>query len=415
MERNDILQNLFDLSLRLNGRAMLFELINKAQLMLSDFHQKSQESLANENKLYEEMLREQQEKIEILEQERENEEKERMKLKEVEKKKRDEYFDLMNMDEDKENKLRLQWLEERENEESEDFEEESLEILKKYAADFPISEKDLLLINLIKSLMTLISKIKGFNLSDFLTFIFKEIKKLNLIENNEVFKLIERKSPARYERLLSEKLGKYKESLHKGSEAKYGNFLENLMFGNITETIQEDLLSKRPEFFLDYSNNPISASATIFSKTISTNDEKIERNIEKSLEKGLNNSKSRYQIDFEEIASIGKGSFGEVIKAKNRLDGRYYAIKKIKIYQGNFLKKIMREVQTLSLMHHQNVLRYYQAWIEEVESDIEKIVRSFLCFFGRNLYFVRMLSMNLNFQKIMKINMIAILSIIRVP
>ena len=70
-------------------------------MMLSEFHQKSQENLAIENKLYEEMLKEQKEKLNILEKERENQAKEKVKLKEVEKKKREEYVDLINMDEDK--------------------------------------------------------------------------------------------------------------------------------------------------------------------------------------------------------------------------------------------------------------------------------------------------------------------------
>lgn len=32
---------------------------------------------------------------------------------------------------------------------------------------------------------------------------------------------------------------------------------------------------------------------------------------------------SRYKADFEEIEFLGKGGFGEVVKAKNKLDGRY--------------------------------------------------------------------------------------------
>jgi translation initiation factor 2-alpha kinase 4 len=40
---------------------------------------------------------------------------------------------------------------------------------------------------------------------------------------------------------------------------------------------------------------------------------------------------SRYAGDFEELAKIGKGGFGQVLKVRNRLDGMLYAIKVIKV------------------------------------------------------------------------------------
>ncbi|KAJ1722227.1 eukaryotic translation initiation factor 2-alpha kinase [Coemansia erecta] len=80
-------------------------------------------------------------------------------------------------------------------------------------------------------------------------------------------------------------------------------------------------------------------------------------------------SASRYRTDFEEVEFLGKGGFGSVVKSRNRIDGRYYAIKKIKLdardTEGN--KKIFREVTTLSRLHHQNVVRYYTTWVEDVE------------------------------------------------
>ena len=72
-------------------------------------------------------------------------------------------------------------------------------------------------------------------------------------------------------------------------------------------------------------------------------------------------SNSRYQTDFVEIKRLGKGGFGEVVQVKNNLDGRFYAIKKIKLKKGQDLGRIMREVKTLSRMQHRHVLRYYQA------------------------------------------------------
>ena len=77
-------------------------------------------------------------------------------------------------------------------------------------------------------------------------------------------------------------------------------------------------------------------------------------------------SNSRYEADFEEIELLGRGGFGEVMKARNRLDGRMYAIKKIPLDSENMQenRKILREVTTLARLHHEYVVRYYQAWIE---------------------------------------------------
>ncbi|KAG4084045.1 Serine/threonine-protein kinase [Neocallimastix lanati (nom. inval.)] len=80
---------------------------------------------------------------------------------------------------------------------------------------------------------------------------------------------------------------------------------------------------------------------------------------------------SRYRSDFEEIEFLGKGGFGEVVKARNRLDGRVYAIKKVKLdpKDSEYNKKILREVTTLSRLHHEYVVRYYQAWFEEADGN----------------------------------------------
>lgn len=76
--------------------------------------------------------------------------------------------------------------------------------------------------------------------------------------------------------------------------------------------------------------------------------------------------KSRYLNDFEEIHSLGRGGFGHVVLCKNKLDGRHYAVKKIRLKDRNphVNEKILREVATLSRLQHQHVVRYYQAWVE---------------------------------------------------
>ncbi|KAL0075948.1 kinase-like domain-containing protein [Phycomyces blakesleeanus] len=83
------------------------------------------------------------------------------------------------------------------------------------------------------------------------------------------------------------------------------------------------------------------------------------------------NGSSRYKSDFEEMEYLGKGGFGEVIKAKNKLDGRLYAVKKIRLdpRDSEDLRKILREVQTLSSLHHQYVVRYYATWFEDEDGS----------------------------------------------
>ena len=82
-------------------------------------------------------------------------------------------------------------------------------------------------------------------------------------------------------------------------------------------------------------------------------------------------TKSRYATDFEEIAVLGKGAFGQVVKARNALDSRYYAIKKIR-HSEEKLSSILSEVMLLASLNHQYVVRYYAAWLEEdiVDNDV---------------------------------------------
>ena len=75
---------------------------------------------------------------------------------------------------------------------------------------------------------------------------------------------------------------------------------------------------------------------------------------------------SRYRADFEEVEFLGKGGFGEVVKARNKLDGRSYAIKKVKLRPDDNEQKVYREVNNLSKVSHQHIVRYYGCWLEDV-------------------------------------------------
>ncbi|XP_052872416.1 eIF-2-alpha kinase GCN2 [Anopheles cruzii] len=80
--------------------------------------------------------------------------------------------------------------------------------------------------------------------------------------------------------------------------------------------------------------------------------------------------KSRIQTEFEILSYLGKGAYGDVLKARNKLDNREYAIKRIRLpaRSKQFYKKMTREVELLSRLNHENVVRYYNSWVEAISA-----------------------------------------------
>ncbi|XP_013032619.3 eukaryotic translation initiation factor 2-alpha kinase 1 isoform X1 [Anser cygnoides] len=79
---------------------------------------------------------------------------------------------------------------------------------------------------------------------------------------------------------------------------------------------------------------------------------------------------SRYLNEFDEIARLGKGGYGQVFKVRNKLDGQFYAIKKINIKKATRrdCMKVLREVKVLAGLQHPNIVGYHTAWMEHVQT-----------------------------------------------
>ena len=72
---------------------------------------------------------------------------------------------------------------------------------------------------------------------------------------------------------------------------------------------------------------------------------------------------SRFLNDFTISEKLGIGGFGSVFKATNKIDKKIYAIKVIEQNTG----LVLREVENLSLLEHNNVIRYHASWIENID------------------------------------------------
>ncbi|XP_054012153.1 eukaryotic translation initiation factor 2-alpha kinase [Hylaeus anthracinus] len=99
----------------------------------------------------------------------------------------------------------------------------------------------------------------------------------------------------------------------------------------------------------------------------------VERHIEtnknspqiSSDKENIDNFTSRYLTDFEPVDCLGKGGYGVVFEAKNKIDDCNYAIKRIALSNSQSSReRVMREVKALAKLDHQNIVRYFNAWLE---------------------------------------------------
>lgn len=89
--------------------------------------------------------------------------------------------------------------------------------------------------------------------------------------------------------------------------------------------------------------------------------------------------KTRFEEEFIPQKVIGKGTFGVVVKALHKLDGKTYAIKKIKAKVKNKeeSERLINEIRVLSGLQHPNIIRYFSSWLE-INDKKQKIKKPLL-------------------------------------
>jgi len=73
---------------------------------------------------------------------------------------------------------------------------------------------------------------------------------------------------------------------------------------------------------------------------------------------------SRFEGQFNNKSIIGQGGFGVVFKTEHMLDKQKYAVKILRMQQNiNKSYLILREVQSLSVLSHTNIVKYHCSWL----------------------------------------------------
>lgn len=78
-----------------------------------------------------------------------------------------------------------------------------------------------------------------------------------------------------------------------------------------------------------------------------------------------------YQLNYIEVSILGSGGYGSVFKAFHKLEKKFYAIKKISLFDEN---DILNEVQIMTALKHPNIVKYYSSWIDANNNYTEQLL-----------------------------------------
>ncbi|CAG5014687.1 unnamed protein product [Parnassius apollo] len=92
----------------------------------------------------------------------------------------------------------------------------------------------------------------------------------------------------------------------------------------------------------------------------------VERHYERPPSNNGTEYSGRYENDFTPLRCLGQGGFGVVFEARNNIDHCSYAVKRITLPRRQSKReRVLREVRALAKLEHENIVRYFNAWLEE--------------------------------------------------
>ncbi|XP_064428188.1 interferon-induced, double-stranded RNA-activated protein kinase isoform X3 [Mirounga angustirostris] len=171
-----------------------------------------------------------------------------------------------------------------------------------------------------------------------------------------------------YEQIQSEKTLMKDDSLSSDSwTTSPSNSGNNTSVNSISASkspLENDFSPNAPEG--NCNSNSINNSSTPLSN-VKSSEKKVKRSLAPTFNSPVTKENKytvevRFACDFTEITPIASGGYGQVFKAKHKIDGKTYVIKRVKYDKD---KKVEREVKALAALDHPNIVHYYCCWAGE--------------------------------------------------
>ncbi|KAM4599710.1 interferon-induced, double-stranded RNA-activated protein kinase-like isoform 2-T2 [Fundulus diaphanus] len=168
------------------------------------------------------------------------------------------------------------------------------------------------------------------------------------------------------------------ESAESSSQNMHTSRSESVIFADPSNP--SDAKIDRPAGFGENASSPMSQESTEPSQSETTGSSDLAEgssqpstnqiNVEehKCANASSSSVQPRFTSEFEILNYLGKGGFGCVYMVKEKLLGNGYAVKIVPKTE-----KALREVMVLSELQHDNIVRYYNCWVEDSKVQQEKI------------------------------------------